>query len=212
MLKIKLLEEEKEQLKKEVASLHQKLKDQNELNAIKTTRLEEKLKVRESTDLQLMSCRDNDMSVLSYVVPSSKGFGRSQSPKVGTADNTLLLKKEHRAAVKELTKQIIDKDNIIRELNLEKEEILMKISELENTNDYLEEQVSLVHKEKETSIQLLETQLKRQENEYRQQINLMASESYSAKEALSHKEYMRHVNKGEEPFKDSVVKKLTYSV
>lgn len=152
------------------------------------------------------------MSLLSYAIPSSKGFGRSQSPKVGIADNALLLKKEHRAAVKELTKQIAEKDNLIKELTLEKEEILMRVSELENTNEYLEEQVSLVQKEKETSIQLLETQIKRQENEYRQQINLMASENFNAKDGMSRQEYMRHISKMDEPFKDSVVKKLTYSV
>lgn len=209
-LKIQLLEEEKIQLKKEIELLHQKLKDQNEMSTIKTTRLEEKLKNQESYDARQNSVDpQNDLSLISITVPSSKGFGRSKSPKVAGESNIQALRKEHRQVIKELKNQIDEKDDLIREIILEKEETYIRINELERDNEFLHEQIDLVQREKETSIELLETQIKRQENEYMQHINILDSEKQNAKSMLSH---LQNVIKSGEVPKDPIIKKLNFSV
>lgn len=208
-LKIKLLQDEKEQMRKEISLLHQKLKDQNEISAIKTTRLEEKLKFRESMDINQNSGDLKDLSVLSVTVPTSQGFGRSQSPKVGNVAKYQQLKQEHKVAVKEYKRQIAEKDGFIKELLLEKEEYEMKINELENTFEYLQEQLELVQQEKETNEQLYETKLKRKENEYLQTINILDSEKQNAKNMLSHLQSIISNNEGPN---QSVVKKLNFSI
>lgn len=119
-----------------------------------------------------------------------------------------MLKREHNIAVKELRRQIQEKDNYIRTLMFEKEEDQMKISELENDKQYLEQQLDLVQREKETNTELLETQLKRQENSYLQQINILDSEKQNAKNMLSH---LQNVIKSGDYQNDSVVKKLNFS-
>ena len=207
-LLIQLLKDEKEQLKTEVASLHTQIKDQGEINAIKQTRLEEKLKLRESMDVKNKSY-ENNQSVLSYNVPISNGFGRSQSPKVGQERNMRAQIKEQQKFIKELKWELEEKDNIINDLLLEKEELIMKIDSLDKDKTFLEQQVELIHKEKETSNQLLETQLRRKENEYMQAIQILDNEKENAKSMLSH---LQNVIRSGDALDDSVVKKLNFSV
>lgn len=180
------------------------------MSAIKTTRLEEKLKNQESYDARQNTVDpQNDLSLISINVASSKGFGRSKSPKVAGETNIQALRKEHRKVLKELKNQIDEKDDVIREILLEKEETDIRINELERDNEFLHEQVDLVQREKETSIQLLETQIKRQENEYMQHINILDSEKQNAKSMLSHLQSV--IKSGEVP-KDPIITKLNFSV
>lgn len=147
------------------------------------------------------------MSMLSIDVPS--GFGRSRSPKIEKTSTLQNIKRKHESAIHNLHLQLSEKDNIINKNMAEKEELYMRINELENNNEFLQEQVELVQREKETSIELLETQLKRQENEYTQQINIIQNEKQSAKNMLSH---LQRVIESGENSTDSVVKKLNFSV
>lgn len=208
-LKIKLLQEEKDQLKKEVDAMHQKLKDQNEINAVKTTRLEERLKNQEEMHSMHQSIDGNDYSMLSFQVPASGGFGRSRSPRVGHAASIQSMRREHTQQVIELQRELSDRDNTIKELLMEKEELEMRLNELANNNDYLNEQIELINREKETTVELLETQIKRQENEYLQQINVLDSEKRNAKNMLSH---LQNVIKNGDGQGDSVKRKLNFSV
>ena len=207
-LLIQLLKDEKEQLKFEIASLHNQIKDQGEINAIKQTRLEEKLKLRESIDVKNKSCEDNK-TILAYNVPITNGFGRSQSPKLGQEKNMRLQIKEQQKIVNLLSNQLEDKENIIHDLMLERDELIMRIDLLEKDKIFLEQQIELIHKEKETSNQLLETQLKRKENEYLQTIQILDSEKESAKNMLSH---LQNVIKSGDSRDNSIVKKLNFSV
>lgn len=208
-LRIQLLGDEKEQLKKEVTLLHQKLKDQNEISAIKVTRLEEKIKFSETKDQEMKHISAQDLSILSVSVPSSKGFKRSQSPTVGNEAKLRQMKKEHKEVVDELKYQLKEKDDFIKGLLMEKEELIMRINELENTIQYLKEQIELIYKENETNEQLYDTKLKRMENEYMQQINLLDSEKQNAKNMLSH---LQHVIKTGDSSHDPVIRKLNFSV
>ncbi|CAI2370615.1 unnamed protein product [Moneuplotes crassus] len=208
-LKIKLVEEENEKLKKEIELLNQKLKDQNEINSIKTARLEEKLRNKEASDAHnrsIMMIDPMPLSVQSIDAPA--GFGRSRSPVVGKNSLYKSFKKQQDILVDDLQNQISQKDDAISELCYEKDELICKIGDLENENEYLQEQVELVQKEKETSIQLLETQIKRQENEYMQQINILDSEKQNAKSMLSH---LQNVIKSSEVPEDNIVRKLNFS-
>lgn len=168
-LKNEFLKEENEKLHKQIELLHQKLKDQSELNAIKTTRLEEKLKSQQSIEAHSKMNESNDNSMLSYNVPTSLGYGRSQSPRIGNVDRVKQLKKQHRSALKELKSQMDEKDEIIKDLVVEKEEYLIKINELENEVDYLNNQIDIAQKEKE----------------YLHQINLLDNEKRNAEQKLA---------------------------
>lgn len=207
-LRVKLLEEENQKLKKEIELLNQRLKDQGEQSAIKRTRLEEKLKNKEASDAKNRSIMMMDplqLSMQSIDVP--RGLGRSRSPAAGYGKHHTFINEED-PLVRDLQDQIMQKDESITELLCEKDELSARIGELENDNQYLQEQVDLVHKEKDTSIQLLETQLKRQENEYMQQINLLDSEKQNAKSMLDH---LQNVIKSGDVPQDPVVRKLNFS-
>lgn len=184
-LLIQLLKDEKEQLKAEVNSLHNQIKDQGEINAIKQTRLEEMLKLRESIDIKNKSC-ENNKTILPYNVPAPNGFGRSQSPKLGNEKNMKLQIKEQQKIVNQLSIQLEEKDSIINDFMLERDELIMRIDSLEKDKIFLEQQIELINREKETSTQLLQTQLKRRENEYLQTIQILDSEKENAKSMLSH--------------------------
>ena len=207
-LLIQLLRDEKEQLKTEVTSLHNQIKDQGEINAIKQTRLEEKLKLRESMDLKNKSC-ENNQSILAYNVPISNGFGRSQSPKIGQERNMRLQIKEQQRALNQLNGKLEEKECIINDLLLEKEELLMRIDLHDKDKTFLEQQIDLIQKEKETSNQLLETQLRRKENEFLQAIQILDNEKESAKSMLSH---LQNVIKSGDAIDNSVKKNLNFSV
>jgi chromosome segregation ATPase len=168
-LKNEFLKEENEKLHKQIELLHQKLKDQSELNAIKTTRLEEKLNFQQSVEAHSKMNESHDISTLSFNVPTNLGYGRSQSPRIGSVDKVKQLKKEHKYALTELKNQLEEKDEIIKDLVVEKEEYLVRINELENEVDYLNNQIDIARKEKE----------------YLHQINILDNEKRNAEQKLA---------------------------
>ena len=113
------------------------MKDCNETNAIKIAKLEEKLKGMEESETKERNVPNHNSSFITYQIPSGSGYGRSQSPRVGNSISIKMLEHEHKIIVDKLNSEINGKNSYINELLSQIEQDQMKISELQNNNDYL---------------------------------------------------------------------------
>ena len=79
----------------------------------------------------------HNSNFITYQIPSRNYYGRSQSPRVGNSISIKMLEHEHKIVVDKLNSKINDKNSYINELLSQIEQNQMKITELQNNNEYL---------------------------------------------------------------------------